>query len=247
MNAQPGPESLVELLELRGAEVAYGRALALRGVDLRVRPRGIVGLLGANGAGKTTLLRLAAGLLQPREGRVLWEGSDVGRLTASARTRLGICLIPEGRGIFRGLSVRENLELFVPPRSARKHEIEPAIEAFPILGQRLQQQAGSLSGGEQQMLAVAKAYLSAPKLVMADELSLGLAPMIVDEIYASLKRLSHEGVGLLIVEQYVNRIRELADEIYVMARGQVAWYGPSNELTDAELTESYLGSNGRFN
>jgi branched-chain amino acid transport system ATP-binding protein len=230
------------VLELRSVEAAYGRTVALRDIDLRIPEGTVVGLLGANGAGKTTLLRVAAGLLRPTKGQVMIDGKDAGRLAPCQRAHQGLCLIPEGRGIFRALTVRENLELFVPPGSKRAPaDIGPAVSAFPILGSRLKQVAGSLSGGEQQMLAVAKAYLAGPRLVMADELSMGLGPMVVDQIYDSLQRLNAEGVALLIVEQYVNRILEMADDVYLLSRSHVAWSGPSKDVDEESLVSSYLG------
>jgi branched-chain amino acid transport system ATP-binding protein len=167
---------------------------------------------------------------------------EVTKRSADWRTRAGACLIPEGRGIFRSLTVRENLKLFAlkGPASA---DLDAAIEAFPILGKRLGQRAGTLSGGEQQMLAVAKSYLCNPSLVMADELSLGLAPKIIDEIYASLQELNTRGIAMLVVEQYVHRILELADYVYVLSKGRVSWSGASSDLDEALLTESYLGGN----
>jgi branched-chain amino acid transport system ATP-binding protein len=138
--------------------------------------------------------------------------------------------------------VKENLDLYLPAGVRRdRSAIAPAVDAFPILGERLHQTAGSLSGGEQQMLAVAKAYLRTPKLIMADELSLGLAPLIIDKIYDSLRELNSQGIGLLIVEQYVHRIREMADEIYILSRNQVVWSGRSDDLDERELVNSYLG------
>jgi branched-chain amino acid transport system ATP-binding protein len=225
---------------LDGVEAGYGRSLVLRGVSLEV-PRGkVVGLLGANGVGKTTLLRVASGLLRPAAGRVLLGDQEVTRVSADGRTRAGVCLIPEGRGIFRSLTVRDNLKLFAL-KGPDSPDIGVAIDAFPILGKRLGQRAGTLSGGEQQMLAVAKSYLCSPSVVMADELSLGLAPKIVDEIYASLKELNARGIAVLVVEQYVHRILELADYVYVLSKGRVSWSGASCELDEAALFESYLG------
>jgi branched-chain amino acid transport system ATP-binding protein len=237
-NAVPVPP----VLELRSIEAGYGRTVALRDISLRVRSGRVVGLLGANGAGKTTLLRVAAGLLRPARGEIEMDGEDVTRAAPYERSHRGICLIPEGRGVFRALTVRENLRLFIPPHAKqRSGDIDPAIEAFPVLGKRLKQLAGSLSGGEQQMLAMAKAFLSEPRLVMADELSMGLAPMIVDDIYRSLFRLSSEGVALLIVEQYVNRILEMADDVYLLARSEVMWSGPAADVNESDLVSGYLG------
>ena len=228
-------------LALRGVSAGYGRSTVLRGVDLTVEPGKVTGLLGANGVGKTTLLRVAAALIRPRAGEVLQDGRAVTKLGAHQRARLGVCLIPEGRGVFRSLSVRDNLRLFLRSGTPGAADIGVAVEAFPILGKRMNQRAGTLSGGEQQMLAVAKAFLCQPSVVLADELSLGLAPKIIDEIYASLRVLNTRGVGLLIVEQYVHRILDFAEEVSVLAKGQVAWTGPARDLDEQALLDSYLG------
>jgi len=227
-------------LELVDVSAAYGKARALRGVTLSVPSSGVTALLGANGAGKTTALRVAAGLLRPEAGRVLLGGVDITGLSPQKRAEAGLCLIPEGRGIFRSLTVRENLCLQVPPW-LRDGSIEPAIESFPILGQRLDQVAGSLSGGQQQMLALSRAYLSRPTVVLLDEVSLGLAPVVVDEIYASLARLAAAGTALLIVEQYVNRAMAMAQSVSLLARGAVTWQGPASAVDEGALAASYLG------
>ena len=230
-----------EVVRLSEVEAAYGRTTVLRDIDLTIRQGSVVGLLGANGAGKTTLLRVVAGLLRPRAGQILLDGQDVTTTAPHLRNRAGVCLIPEGRGIFRSLTVRENLVLFLPRHASPRDDIEAGVEAFPILGKRLSQTAGSLSGGEQQMLAVAKAFLTRPKVVLADELSLGLAPKIIDEIYASLRTLRDEGITLLIVEQYVHRILEFADDINVLSRGRVSWAGAASEIDEESSLTKYLG------
>ncbi|WP_033287664.1 ABC transporter ATP-binding protein [Amycolatopsis jejuensis] len=227
-------------LALAGVHAGYGRTEVLRGVSLTVPPGKIVGLLGANGVGKTTLLRVAAALVRPAAGEVSLGTADVTRLGAHQRARSGVCLIPEGRGIFRSLSVRDNLRMFL--RSGAEADLGTAVDAFPVLGRRMHQRAGTLSGGEQQMLAVAKAFLCRPAVVLADELSLGLAPKVIEEIYAALRLLNDQGVGLLVVEQYVQRIVELADSLAVLSKGQVAWSGPAGELDEQALLDSYLGT-----
>jgi branched-chain amino acid transport system ATP-binding protein len=230
------------LLHLNRVEAGYHKTVALREVDVTVPQGSIVGLLGPNGAGKTTLLRVAMGLIRPSKGTVTFDGEDLGKRPPCQRSKTGICLIPEGRGIFREQSVRDNLRLFLPERSRNiDRDIAPAIEAFPVLRLRMKQIAGSLSGGEQQMLAVARAYLCNPKLVMADELSMGLAPLVVDSIYESLKRLNAQGVSLLIVEQYAHRILNLADEVYVLSRSEVVWSGKADAIDEEELVNDYLG------
>jgi branched-chain amino acid transport system ATP-binding protein len=227
-------------LEFRAVDAGYGATPVIHGVSIEVPRSSVVALLGPNGAGKTTTLRVAAGLLRPTSGAVLVGGADVSRTSTFRRARLGICLIPEGRGIFRSLTVRENLQLQIPPW-LKDGTIDAAVEAFPILGGRLQQVAGSLSGGQQQMLALSRAYLSAPKVVLLDEVSMGLAPVIVEEIFGSLRALASTGVSLVLVEQYVSRALELADVAYLTARGGIVWTGPAAGLDHDALVKAYLG------
>jgi branched-chain amino acid transport system ATP-binding protein len=218
----------------------YGDSIVLRGVSLRV-PRGkVVALLGPNGAGKTTLLRVASGLLEPTAGAITLEETSLRGKPADAFARAGICHIPEGRGIFRSLSVRENLLLQAP--AGEDDPLAKAIEAFPRLGERLEQRAGTLSGGEQQMLAVARAYLSNPSYVFLDEVSLGLAPRIVDEIFAFLRRLADGGASLLLVEQYVVRALKIADFVFILNQGEVVFAGEPGELDEAEVFRTYVGA-----
>jgi len=227
-------------LELRSVSAGYGASAVLHDISITVPRSSVVALLGPNGAGKTTTLRVAAGLLRPGRGTVLIGGREAGRSAPYRRARQGVCLIPEGRGIFRSLTVRENLELLIPPWRKDK-SIDPAVEAFPILGQRLGQAAGLLSGGQQLQLALARAFLAAPDVVLLDEVSMGLAPVIVDQIFESLKLLASTGVALVLVEQYVSRALEMADTAYLMARGAIAWSGPAATLDTDAITRAYLG------
>jgi branched-chain amino acid transport system ATP-binding protein len=238
----PAPDTDVRepLLHLRGITGGYGRTVVLRDVDLTVHRGSIDALLGPNGAGKTTLLRIAAGLLAPTAGTVALGEADVTRATPHERTRHGMCLIPEGRGVFRSLTVRENLALQIPPWD-KETTIERALDAFPILRDRLRQVAGTMSGGEQQMLAVARAYLASPKVVLLDEVSMGLAPRIVDQIFASLVRLASEGISLLLVEQYVNTALEMADNVHILNHGAVTYSGRSSALDERAVVRDYLG------
>jgi branched-chain amino acid transport system ATP-binding protein len=229
------------VLALREVTAGYGRTTVLRAVDLAVAPGQVVALLGPNGAGKTTLLRTAAGLLSPSAGQITVGGEDHTRSRPHLRARAGLCLVPEGRGIFPNLSVRENLLLQVPPW-CQDTGYEPALEAFPILKERLSQTAGSLSGGQQQMLALSRCFLAGPKVVLLDEVSMGLAPRIVDEIFAALVRLTEAGVALLLVEQYVSRALSVADQVYLLGRGTVTFSGPPTELDEAELMRRYVGA-----
>jgi branched-chain amino acid transport system ATP-binding protein len=227
-------------LELVDVSSGYGSTTVLRGVTLEVPAGSVVALLGANGAGKTTLLRTAAGLNPLSGGRVGMFGTDVSDTSTTRRARAGLCLIPEGRAVFRSLSVRENLALQAPGGGARA--IEKAIEAFPILGKRLRQIAGSLSGGEQQMLALARSYITDARVVLVDEPSLGLAPRVVEMVFEFLARLASEGAALLVVDQFIDQVLALADHAYVLARGELTFAGTPAELRSGDVFERYLGA-----
>jgi branched-chain amino acid transport system ATP-binding protein len=228
------------MLELVGVSAGYGTTTVLRDVTLTVPDGTVVALLGPNGAGKTTALKLASGLLRPQAGRILVDGKDATGWTAHALASAGVCHVPEGRGIFRALTVRENLLLQAGPGVAAE-ALERATNAFPLLGRRLGQAAGTLSGGEQQMLALARTYVASPRLVLLDEVSMGLAPLVVDQIFAFLAELAASGVSLLIVEQYVERAMELAEYVYLLDRGRVSFAGERSELVGEDLFRRYLG------
>lgn len=228
-------------LALRGVTAGYDHTTVLRDVDLVAETGAVTALLGPNGAGKSTLLRTASGLLSPAKGTVHIGDVDVTGMGASRRVSLGLCHIPEGRGIFRSLSVRENLELQAFP-GQEAEALERAIEAFPILGERLQQKAGTLSGGQQQMLAVARAYAQQPSLILVDEASLGLAPNIVDEIFAFLEVVTADGAALLLVDQFVARALAMATKAYVLNRGSIVFEGTPAELQEGDVFDTYLGS-----
>jgi branched-chain amino acid transport system ATP-binding protein len=229
------------MLTLEAIHAGYGGSAVLRDVSLVVPGASVVALLGPNGAGKTTLLRVASGLLRPTAGRLLIDGEDRARAGPYAIADLGVCHVPEGRGIFRSLTVRENLLLF-----STKHEqheaIHRATDAFPPLGKRLGQLAGTLSGGEQQMLALARAYVRRPRLVLLDEVSMGLAPLVVEEIFTFLRRLAAEGVALLLVEQYVTLALEVAEYVYLLDRGRMSFRGEPGELDRDRLMAEYMGA-----
>lgn len=229
------------MLELRQVCAGYGSGKVLQHVDLVVPDGAVVALLGPNGAGKTTLLKVASGLLRPSSGHVVFDGADVTAATPYELARLGICHVPEGRGVFPTLSVADNLRLQAPP-SVDRRAVERAASVFPKLGQRRNQLAGTLSGGEQQMLALARAYVGNATTVLLDEVSMGLAPKIVDEIFEYLRRLASEGLSLLVVEQYVARALELADYVYILNRGQIRFAGEPSEVRDETVLESYLGA-----
>jgi branched-chain amino acid transport system ATP-binding protein len=226
-------------LALRNVQAAYGDTTVLRNFSIEVPQRSVVALLGPNGAGKTTVMRLVSGTLKPIAGTISLNGEDVTDTSAHRRASSGICLIPEGRGIFRSLSVKENLELF-RPTSSRETSLDDVLEVFPVLATRLDQVAGTLSGGEQQMLALARAFFTTPKIVLVDEVSIGLAPKIVDQIFEILSRLAREGVSLLIVEQYVRRALDLAETVYLLNRGEVVLSGSTSDVTYDDVAEAYL-------
>ena len=227
------------MFELCNLTAGYGTTTVLRDVSLVVPAGSVVALLGSNGAGKTTLLRAASGLI-PARGRITLDGKDLSGHSPHDFARAGICHVPEGRGIFRSLTVRDNIVLQAGA-SSLADAIDRATTAFPILGQRLGQTAGTLSGGQQQMLALARAYVTQPKVVLLDEVSMGLAPVVVDEIFDFLGRLAAEGSSLLIVEQYVTRALKLSDYVFLLNRGQVGFAGEPGELDVDELFTRYMG------
>ena len=228
-------------LELRDITSGYGHTMVLRGVNLTVPAASVTALLGPNGAGKTTLLKTVSGLLQPDSGSVVIDGEDVTRLSPYRRTARGVCHIPEGRGVFRGLTVRDNL-IMQSAKGSEVHALERATEVFPILGDRLQQTAGTLSGGQQQMLAMARAYVREPRLILVDEASLGLAPVVVSSIFDFLHQLSQQGVALLIVDQFVTRALEMASTAYVLGRGEITYTGSAQELMERDVFKEYIGN-----
>jgi branched-chain amino acid transport system ATP-binding protein len=234
------PNDSRNVLELRGVHAGYGRARVIHGVDLAVPEGSVVALLGANGAGKTTLLRVASGLLRPTAGKVFLGIADVTRQASHQRAKEGLCHITEGRAIFRSLSVRDNLEL-ATPSWVQGSGFDRAIEIFPRLGDRLRQTAGSMSGGEQQMLALARAFLANPSVVLVDEVSIGLAPVVIDELFVALESLVASGVAGLMVDQYVHRAIAMADVVYLMKQGKIVFRGRSGEVDNDALMQAYLG------
>jgi branched-chain amino acid transport system ATP-binding protein len=228
------------MLTLRSVTAGYGDTTVLRDVDFTVGDGEVVALLGPNGAGKTTLLRTATGFVRPRSGRIEFGGEDITGRPPHEYARRGICHLPEGRGIFPSLTVGENLTIASRGRAV-KESVAEVVELFPVIGKRLGQAAGSLSGGEQQMLALSRAYITKPALVVVDEASLGLAPLIVDRIYDALARLVERGMSLVVCEQYVQRALALAGTVYILNRGEVAHAGKASGVDADEIYSRYLG------
>jgi branched-chain amino acid transport system ATP-binding protein len=231
----PAPEATTPLLELRDVDAAYGPFRAIFGVSFALRPGGVLALLGSNGAGKTTIARVCSGLLAPTAGAVLFDGEDVTGLRPYRFARLGIVHAPEGRSVFASLTVEENLALTFR-RSRGRHGVRGALAQayalFPRLGERRAQMAGTLSGGEQRMLSLARVLVEQPRLLIADELSLGLAPIVVDDVYQTLETIRDAGTTLLLVEQHVHHALAIADEAILLVKGTVAYSGPVSELGD---------------
>jgi branched-chain amino acid transport system ATP-binding protein len=229
------------LLELERVSVSYGGIRALSDVSLVVPEGCVVALLGPNGAGKTTTLRVISGLARADGGWLRFGGRSIGRLVPHAISRLGIVHVPEGRGIFPSLNVAENLSMAT--YGGGTGNPDQAVALFPVLGARLGQQAGTLSGGEQQMLALARAFVARPRLLMLDEISMGLAPLVTAQLFDAIRRGAAAGISMLLVEQYVDAALELADYGYVLEKGRIVDMGePADLRTSAALTAAYLGA-----
>jgi branched-chain amino acid transport system ATP-binding protein len=235
----------VALLELHAVDAFYGRVQALHGVTLEVDKGEIVALIGSNGAGKTTTLRTISGLMHPAKGQVLFDGKDITNVAASKIVELGICQSPEGRRLFPRMSVQDNLLMGAYTRRDRAgidKDMKHVYELFPRVQERRSQIAGTLSGGEQQMLAMGRALMARPKVVMLDEPSLGLAPIMVETIFAVIKEINDEGTPVLLVEQNASKALSVADRAYVLETGVVAKEGTGKELLESEdVQKAYLG------
>ncbi len=237
--------ALETILELKDLHAVYGRKIrALKGVSLEIRSGEIVALIGNNGAGKTTMLRAIAGLLKPEQGAVLLRGQSIGGLASHEIMRMGVSLVPEGRRIFPRLTVMENLEMGAYARRPADlgREYEHIFELFPVLGKRRPQLGGTLSGGEQQMLAMGRALMAAPRLLMLDEPSMGLAPVVVDKIFEIIARINAGGVTVFLVEQNAKRALQIAGRGYVLETGNIV-LSESTEvlLRDSSVKKAYLG------
>ena len=234
------------LLDVRGLKVAYGGIHAIKGVDLHVEQGELVALIGSNGAGKTTTLKTLAGLLHPTTGQIHYEGKSLKNIAAHLRTAMGIALVPEGRGVFARMTLEENLLMGAYIRSD-KHEIVSDLERmyglFPRLAERKEQLAGTLSGGEQQMVAMARALMSRPRLLMLDEPSMGLAPLMVQKIFETIRDIAALGMGILLVEQNARLALKVAQRGYVMESGAISLSGAAGELLGSDAVQrAYLGA-----
>lgn len=228
------------ILSISGLEVRYGAALAVSDLSLEVAEGSVLAVLGANGAGKTSLARACAGLVPPAAGVIQFGGQDITRWSADRRRRAGLVYLPEGRGIFPGLTVAENLRLAVRLAPSRSAALDRALTLFPVLAQRRGQQAGSLSGGEQQMLSLARALAVDPRLVVVDEPSLGLAPKLVDMVFDTLETARQSGLTLIVIEQFAHKALALADRCVILRRRVISWTGTAPEA-QAQLSAHYLG------
>jgi branched-chain amino acid transport system ATP-binding protein len=238
----------MSLLAIKGLEVKYGHVIALQSLSLEVDQGEILAVLGRNGAGKSSLMKAIAGDVRPSNGKIIWDGTDISRKAANQRVRSGIALVPEGRRIFPHLTVGENLRLGGFYLSHHEYEAtrERVLTSFPVLKERIDAPAGQLSGGQQQMLAIGRALMSGARLLLLDEPSLGLAPLIVDEVYAQLENLHEQGLTLIVVEQQVQRALQLADSAIVLNLGQVVLReDPARLINDPRLVATYMGESNK--
>ena len=235
------------MLQVKSLRAGYSGADVLKGINLEVAEGSFVALVGTNGAGKSTTMRALSGMLAPRDGSISVGGRELGCLSSHDYANAGVAHVPEGRRVFHAMTVEDNLVMGAYPRRGRARradimkEIEEWFVRLPHLGRRRRQQAGSLSGGEQQMLAIARALMMKPRLLLVDEPSLGLAPKLVDDVFAMLRDLKSQGMSMLVVEQFANRALELADYAYLMDRGAIVAHGDPGALRDSSVLSSYLG------
>ncbi|MCK1981925.1 MULTISPECIES: ABC transporter ATP-binding protein [Peribacillus] len=233
------------MLKIEDINVYYGNIQALKGISLSINEGEIVTLIGANGAGKSTLLKSISGLLKPKQGKIVFEGQSIGGKAAQSIVKMGISHVPEGRRVFANMTVEENLQLGAYLRKDKagiKQDMEKVYELFPRLLERLKQQSGTLSGGEQQMLAMGRALMAKPRLLLLDEPSMGLAPLLVKQIFHIIEEINKTGTTILLVEQNANLALSIADRAYVVETGRIVLSGKSEELTASEeIKNAYLG------
>jgi branched-chain amino acid transport system ATP-binding protein len=232
---------MTALLEMDRVSISYGGVRAVSDVSLTVPEGGVVALLGANGAGKTTTLRAISGLVRPSSGRILFDGRRIDGRPPHTIARRGLLHVPEGRGVFPSLTVRENLEMGSYRLAAIDNALAEGARLFPVLGERADQLAGSLSGGEQQMLAMARVLMTHPRLVLLDEISMGLAPIIVAQLYDAVRAMPDAGVTVLLVEQYISTALEIADYVYLLDKGRLADVAEPADFRSGGLLSAYLG------
>jgi branched-chain amino acid transport system ATP-binding protein len=232
---------MVPILELRNVRAGYGSIDVLRGVNLTVHPGEVHALLGPNGAGKSTTLAVCSGRITPSAGQILLDGREVNGVSSDALARIGVCCIPEGRGVFPNLTVDENLRMFTHVGGSFADVQGRAFARFPRLGERRRQLAGTLSGGEQQMLSMSRALATSPALLMLDELSMGLAPLIVEELYRIVGQLAEQGISILIVEQFAQAALGVASTASIMLHGKIVHSGRPEDVA-SELSAMYLGT-----
>ncbi|MFD6441419.1 ABC transporter ATP-binding protein [Peribacillus sp. NPDC060186] len=233
------------MLKIEDINVYYGNIQALKGISLSINEGEIVTLIGANGAGKSTMLKSISGLLKPKQGKIMYEGQSIGGKAAQSIVKMGISHVPEGRRVFANMTVEENLQLGAYLRKDKagiKQDMEKVYELFPRLLERLKQQSGTLSGGEQQMLAMGRALMAKPRLLLLDEPSMGLAPLLVKQIFNIIEEINKTGTTILLVEQNANLALSIADRAYVVETGRIVLSGKSEELTASEeIKNAYLG------
>ena len=231
------------LLELRGLDVRYGDARAVRGIDLTVAEGEVVAVLGPNGAGKSSIAQAISGAVPAASGTIRFAGRDITRWSPHRRARAGIAHLPEERGVFPTLSVIDNVKMAVHhavARTERRAAISAIFERFPVLGERRRQLAGTLSGGEQQMLALGRILVAPPRMLVADELSFGLAPLLIEGVYEAIAEARTAGITIMLIEQYVDRALMVADRAVVVSRGRIVWDGPASSAPD-HIAAHYLG------
>ena len=232
------------MLKIEDLEVSYGAVQALRGISMEVNDGEIVSLIGANGAGKSTLMDCVAGVHTPAAGKVYFKGEDITGLPAYEIVSRGLCLVPQGSRCFVRMSVEDNLKMGSFPKAARAHmkdSLERVYDLFPVLKEKRNDASGSLSGGQRQMVAIGRALMTRPDLILFDEISLGLAPTIIKDIYARIKQINQEGMSVVLVEQDVKRSRKASATSFVMLKGRIVLSGPSQELSEEAVKNAYFG------
>ncbi len=229
------------LLQASSVTASYGDAQALFGVDIDIRPGEVLALIGANGAGKSTFLKALTGLLPPKAGEIGFDGQRIDRMDAADIVKLGIAMVPEGRRLFPSLSVEENLQMGALSRRTGAWNLDRVYQLFPVLKEKRHQPSTALSGGQQQMVAIGRALMSNPRLLLCDEISLGLAPVVIREIYASLPALQQDGMSLLIVEQDVQLAMQMSSRVVCLQEGRVSLVGDSGTLTREQISAAYFG------